>query len=94
MSADAGEEPAGWRVTGPQPIGSFVKADVSDQLVQLCLQLAAEVWTTRRRLAAVEGQLVAAGVITSPDQLEPGAEPENHAERDEFIRRLFGAFLR
>lgn len=94
MSADTGKEPAGWRVTGPQPIGTFVKADVTDQLVQLCLQLAAELWTTRRRLAAVEAQLVDAGAITSPDRLEPGAGPEDHTERDEFIQRLFGAFLR
>ena len=83
----------GWRVAGPQPIGTFVKADVTDQLVQLSVQLAAELWTTRRRLAAIEAQLVSAGMITSPDQLEPGAEPKDHTGRDEFIQRLFSAFL-
>lgn len=90
MSA-AGEE--GWRVVGPQPIGTFVKADVTDQVVQLSVQLAAELWMTRRRLAAIEAQLVTAGLITSPDQLEPNAEPEDHTGRDEFIQRLFSAFL-
>jgi hypothetical protein len=90
MSAAAEE---GWRVAGPQPIGTFVKADVTDQLVQLSVQLAAELWMTRRRLAAIEAQLVTAGLITSPDQLAPGAEPEDRTGRDEFIQRLFSAFL-
>lgn len=89
----AGEQADDWRVTGPQPLGTFVKGDVSDQLVQLTVQLAAELWVTRRRLAAIESQLVSAGVVVSPDQMEPHAEPEDHSGRDEFIRRLFGALL-
>jgi hypothetical protein len=82
-----------WRVMGPQPLGAFVKADVTEQLVQLGIQLAAELWVTRRRLAAIEAQLVTSGAIVSPDQIEAAAEPEDHARRDEFIQRLFVAFL-
>lgn len=86
---------AQWRVDGPQPLGSFVPDGVNDRLVQLSVQLAAELWVTRRRLNDIESQLVAAGVIVSPDRREPGDgdEDEGRSERDAFIRRVFGGLL-
>jgi len=82
-----------WRVDGPQPLGAFVPDGVNDQLVQLCTQLAAELWVTRRRLAALETQLVSAGVVANPDTVPPPAEPEDHRARDAFIGRIFSGFL-
>ncbi|TDD35631.1 hypothetical protein E1287_13365 [Actinomadura sp. KC06] len=81
-----------WRVDGPQPLGAFVGEGVNDQLMHISVQLAAELWVTRRRLAALESQLVAGGVVTSPDALEPddGDPAAARAERDAFIRRVFG----
>jgi hypothetical protein len=88
------QDTTSWRVEGPQPLGSFVPEGVNDQLVQLCLQLAAELWVTRRRLATIESQLVDAGLVIDPDRLQPPDEPENHTQRDEFIRRIFQSFVR
>lgn len=91
------EDTGNWRVDGPQPLGAFVGEGVNDQLMQISVQLAAELWVTRRRLAALESQLVAAGLVVSPDAIEPDAAapdaadgPGGRAERDAFVRRVFG----
>ncbi|WP_329520991.1 hypothetical protein [Spirillospora sp. NBC_01491] len=67
------EDTGNWRVDGPQPLGAFVGEGVNDQLMQISVQLAAELWVTRRRLAALESQLVAGGLVVSPDAIEPDA---------------------
>ncbi|MFI0371897.1 hypothetical protein ACH35V_28875 [Actinomadura sp. 1N219] len=88
------QETETWRVDGPQPLGHFVGEGVNDQLMHISVQLAAELWVTRRRLAALESQLVAGGLVESPDTLQPddGAADRaaERAERDAFIRRVFG----
>ena len=66
----------------------------SDTLARVCLELAAELWVVKRRLAAVERQLVDAEVITDCDEIE--AEPMTSAERQQrqrFIERVLGAVL-
>ncbi|MEO9220495.1 MAG: hypothetical protein ABI251_01720 [Mycobacteriaceae bacterium] len=71
----------------------FLPAGVNDQLLHLSLELAAQLWVTRRRLAAIEAQLVAAEIVVNPDERSPGADPEDHADRDAFLRQIFGGFL-
>ncbi|MEV4670427.1 MULTISPECIES: hypothetical protein [Actinomadura] len=91
------ETTGNWRVDGPQPLGAFVGEGVNDQLMQISVQLAAELWATRRRLAALEAQLVAGGMVVSPDAIEPdefdaaaAGGAGDRADRDAFIRRVFG----
>jgi hypothetical protein len=82
-----------WRVDGPEPIGAFVPEGLDDRLLQVSMELAAELWVTRRRLAALEAQLVEAGVVTSPDRMPARLDPEERAQRDAFVHRVFGSFL-
>jgi hypothetical protein len=86
-------EDTSWRVEGPQPLGAFVPDGVNDELVQVCIELAGELWVTRRRLAALELQLVEAGLVTSPDRLQSPGGLEDHTERDQFIGRIFRGFV-
>lgn len=81
-----------WRVDGPGPIGAFVPEGVNDKLLQVSMELAAELWVTRRRLAAIEAQLVDKGTVTSPDRLPAELDPQERAERDAFVQRIFGSF--
>jgi hypothetical protein len=81
-----------WRVDGPGPIGTFVPEGVNDKLLQVSMELAAELWVTRRRLAAIEAQLVDSETVTSPDRLPAELDPHERAERDAFVRRVFGSF--
>ncbi|MFI2664206.1 hypothetical protein [Micromonospora carbonacea] len=83
-----------WRVDGAGPFGAFVPEGVNDRLLQVSLELAAELWLTRRRLAAIEAQLVANGTVTSPDQLPADLDPQARAARDAFVQRIFGSFAR
>ncbi len=82
-----------WRVDGPESIGTFVPEGVNDRLLQVSMELAAELWVTRRRLAALEAQLVEAGVVTSPDRMPARLDAEERVQRDTFVRRIFGSFL-
>jgi hypothetical protein len=90
---EPGLEPT-WRVDGPAPIGTFLPEGVNDRLLQVSLELAAELWVTRRRLAAIEAQLVENGTVTSPDQLPADLDPQARAERDAFVQRIFDSFAR
>ncbi|QKW38951.1 hypothetical protein HUT06_37060 [Actinomadura sp. NAK00032] len=84
------EHTGNWRVDGPQPLGAFVGEGVNDQLMQISVQLAAELWATRRRLAALESQLVAGGAVVSPDAIDADGGIGDRADRDAFIQRVFG----
>lgn len=83
-----------WRVDGNEPIGTFLPGGTSDdRLLQVIMELAAELWVTRRRLAAVEAQLVEDGVVVSPDRLAADLDPDARADRDAYIGRVFGGLL-
>jgi hypothetical protein len=81
-----------WRVEGRGPIGAFLPEGVNDLLLQVSMELAAELWVTRRRLAAIEAQLVENGTVQSPDRLPAELGAEERLERDAFVRRIFGSF--
>lgn len=81
-----------WQVSYPEPLGVLVPEGVNDQLLHISVQLAAELWVVRRRLAEVERQLVEGGVVTSPDEVR--REPTDRIaspERDAFVQRVFGS---
>ena len=83
-----------WKVSYPEPLGALLPDGVNDQLLHISVGLAAELWVVRRRLAALEGQLVDSGTVTSPDRIRH--EPDDvigTPERDEFIARIFGALI-
>jgi hypothetical protein len=94
MNAPTEQTPSSWQVQYPEPIRRFIHHDASDQLLHISMQLAAELWVVKRRLAEVESQLVDADVITSPDRIrrEP-AFTFDRAERDQFVKDLFGVLL-
>jgi hypothetical protein len=81
-----------WRVRGPGPIGAFVPEAGNDRLLQVSMELAAELWVTRRRLAAIEAQLVENGVVCSPDRLPADLDPQAREDRAAFVQRIFGSF--
>lgn len=81
-----------WRVDGREPIGAFVPDGVNDLLLQVSMELAAELWVTRRRLAAIEAQLIENGTVISPDLLPAESDPDARQERDAFVQRIFGSF--
>ena len=81
-----------WRVSGPGPLGAFLPEGVNDRLLQVSMELAAELWVTRRRLAAIEAQLVESGAVISPDRLQSELDPQQRRERDAFVQRVFGSF--
>jgi hypothetical protein len=84
-----------WRVSYPEAPGDFLAGHSNDQLAHIALELAAELWVVKRRLAAIEGRLVSGGVIASPDSA--GTADEDRAavvaERDAFVSRVFAAML-
>jgi len=80
--------------TGSPPAPVFLPDVASDTLARVCLELAAELWVVRRRLAAVERRLVDADVIADCDQAE--AEPLSETDlqaRRRFVERVLGPVL-
>lgn len=83
-----------WRVTYPEPLGMFLDEPIHDDLMQITMQLAAELWVVKRRLNLLEGRLE-----SSPDA--GGAESEvrdesfsfDPSDRDLFVQRIFGHLL-
>lgn len=84
-----------WQVRYPEPRGEFLRGQTNDQLVHIGMELAAELWVVKRRLAAVEQQLVAGGVIQTPDAIANSDEARADAarRRDAFISRVFTTTL-
>lgn len=82
-----------WQVEGPEALGQFITGNVSDRLLQVSIEIAAELWTTRRRLARIEGQLTNNGTISDPESDPAAFSPEERSERDQFINRIFNNFL-
>ena len=84
-----------WRVSYPEPQGEFLGGQSNDQLAHIAMELAAELWVVKRRLAAVEQQLVTSGTIESPDTVANTDEARAEAakRRDAFISRVFAAML-
>jgi hypothetical protein len=76
---------------GYESLGRFLENQTTDQLFHILFQLAAEVWTVKRRLRESEELLVANGIIASLDSMPREASFEfDPAERDLFIERIFG----
>lgn len=72
----------------------FLGHPALDAVVDVCLELATELWVTRRRLEVVEGQLVASSTISAPDDLCAEALAESdHDARDAFVRQVLGPLL-
>ena len=61
-----------------------------DALVKMLLELASETWVTRARLAALEAKIGSVEDLTLP----PEAEAQLAAERDAFVKKLFGVLER
>ena len=57
-----------------------------DALVKMLLELASETWVTRARLAALEATVGSVEDLVLP----PEAEAKLAADRDAFVKRLFG----
>lgn len=84
-----------WRVEYPEPLGNFLKDPVHDDLMNLIMELSAETWVLKRRMQILEKRLESAGVIMPLDlELEDKNErTAATAERDLFIRRIFGHLM-
>jgi hypothetical protein len=82
----------------PAPEPAFFDNPAIDHLIAVTLELGAELWAQRERTRVVEKLLARHGVITAAaiEQYVPSAEDLEiaKAERDEFVRRVFGAFAR
>jgi hypothetical protein len=61
-----------------------------DALVKMLLELASETWVTRARLAALEARHGSVEDLVLP----AAAEAQLAAERDAFVRKLFGVLER
>ena len=61
-----------------------------DALVKMLLELASETWVTRARLAALEAKVGSVEDLTLP----PEIEAKLAAERDAFVKKLFGVLER
>ncbi len=76
----------------------FLENQVLDSLVTSVLELSAEVWTLKRRNLFTEALLDAKGLVTRDDietyAPSPDEAKEWAAQRDRFVRRIYGAFGR
>lgn len=61
-----------------------------DALVKMLLELASETWVTRARLAAFEAKVGSVEDLVLP----PEAEAQLAAERDAFVKKIFGVLER
>ena len=61
-----------------------------DALVKILLELASESWVTRARLAALEAKVGSVEDMVLP----AAAEAQLTAERDAFVKKLFGVLER
>ena len=61
-----------------------------DALVKMLLELASETWVTRARLAALEAKVGSVEELVLP----PEVEARLAAERDAFVKKLFGVLER
>ena len=61
-----------------------------DALVKMLLELASETWVTRARLAALEAKVGSVEDLTLP----PEIEAKLAAERDAFVKKIFGVLER
>lgn len=77
----------------------FLADPVVDALVEVCLELGGELWTTRARLARLEQLLEvdgrpAAEVLESQVDVDDADRAAWVAERDRFVERIFGVLAR
>ena len=61
-----------------------------DALVKMLLELASETWVTRARLAALEAKVGSVEELVLPAE----AEAQLAAERDAFVKKIFGVLKR
>lgn len=61
-----------------------------DALVKMLLELASETWVTRARLAALEARVGSVEDLVLP----PEVEAKLTADRDAFVRKIFGVLER
>jgi hypothetical protein len=76
----------------------FLENQVLDSLVSSVLELSAEVWTLKRRSLFTEALLESKGLVTKQDietySPSPAETEAWAAQRDRFVRRIYGAFAR
>lgn len=61
-----------------------------DALVKMLLELASETWVTRARLAALEAKVGSVEDLVLPAEVEAALA----AERDAFVKKIFGVLER
>lgn len=72
----------------------FLGGDAVDRLSRVCLELAAELWVTRERLAVVERQLLSGEPFADPDTVDvTDLRRVRPADRDAFIERVLGPLV-
>jgi hypothetical protein len=75
-----------------EPLGKFAPEGINDHILHVIFELAAELWVVKRRLAEVEGAVIAKGVIVSPDEvIRDESFAFDNSGRDEFVERIFGS---
>lgn len=83
-------------MTTPEPV--FHDEPAIDHLIAASLELGAELWVQRERMRVIEKLLATRGVVTldAIEQYQPGPEEmaTSRRERDAFVQRVFGAFVR
>jgi hypothetical protein len=76
---------------------SLFPQQVVDNMMHVLIDMGAELWAVRRRMAILERVLEKVGVSSNDvEQYTPSAEDQRawQQERDIFIRRAFGALTR
>jgi hypothetical protein len=82
----------------PLAPATFFEDSFHDDLMEICIRLGGELWTSRERVRVLEAYLVAAGVI-EPHAIDesPVAGPsemvEHRRDRQAFVERIFGGII-
>jgi hypothetical protein len=76
----------------------YMADNTVENLVQIVLEMGAQIWINRDRMAVIEKLLAEKGVVTlemiENYQHSPAEQAERAKARDAFAAQLFGAFAR
>lgn len=82
--------------SGVEP--SFLPHPVMDRMLDALVALSAELWAERERRTVLERVLARRGLLEEAEiEMHRGTQSENERlerERDEYVRRIFGALAR
>ncbi|MEZ5500831.1 MAG: hypothetical protein R3E77_15565 [Steroidobacteraceae bacterium] len=92
------EKPLRSGVPRSSPDPAFFDNPTIDRLIEVTLELGAELWVQRERLGLIERLLAQHGVVTREmlenQQLDDQTLQATARDRDEFVARIFGSFAR